>query len=64
MEPEKTVQVAHSGPAGKTLGGLPREALGDSPSVGLGLVAAGLHLYAGEAHRLHPGHISGRQRGG
>ena len=58
------MQVAHSGPAGKTLGGLPREALGDSPSVGLGLVAAGLHLYAGEAHRLHLGHISGRQRGG
>lgn len=64
MEPEKTVQVARSRPADKTLGGLPREGLSDSPSVGLGLVVAGLHLYAGEAHQLHPGHISGRQRGG
>ena len=64
MEPEKTVQVARSRPAGETLRGLPREGLGDSPSVGLGLVTAGLHLYAGEAHWLHPGHVSGHQRGG
>lgn len=64
MEPEKTAQVARSRPAGETLRGLPREGLGDSPSVGLGLVAAGLHLYAGEAHWLHPGHVSGHQRGG